>query len=58
MRKRRNSKKVRSLPFFDEKYLKVRKRIVADDKLKRIFIGEKKRKIGKFEERQFIAIRK
>lgn len=45
MRKRRNSKKVRSLPFFDEKYLKVRKRIVADDKLKRNFIWEKKGKL-------------
>lgn len=47
------------MPFFDEKYSKVRKRIVADDKLKRIFIGGKKRrKIGKFEECPFIAIRK
>lgn len=47
------------MPFFDEKYSKVRKRTVADDKLtKKNLLGEKKRKIGKFEERPFIAIRK
>lgn len=56
LRKGRNSKIVRSLPFFDEKYLKVRKRIVADDRLKRIFIGENSKSVHSI--KSYPAIRK